>query len=614
LFSVSQDSTPATNAQSVLAFLNQSIRWYRQAVDESQAADPDDAIFAATNRQLAGQYLRLAFDYARAQAALLDAEKPANTNGTATAASSPNLQQSLNQTSTQLNESERELAQVEGQLERSSGSKRRLLEAQRDELKSEIALAQTRQEILQTFVNYRQTADPSGRGKVSLSSQIEELAQTVPGVQLAAPAKEPQPTKTSIVEKANVTSSTPSNRDERGLLASITSLFALRQDLSAVNEQVQSTADLRDTIRKLIAPLRAGLSEATQRGTSISAAAQADDIALLNQQKAELDSLTRRFKQISAVALPLGRSGMLLDSYKANLADWHKQLEERASSQLRYVAIHLSILAAVIGFIMLLSAAWRRATLKYVLDVRRQNQILLVRRIVVAGLIMFVLAMTLIAEVGALATYAGLVTAGLAVALQNIILSVIAYFFLIGRYGVHIGDRVTIAGITGKVSEIGLLRFHLLEMKGEETDLHLSGRVVVFSNSVILQPTSHFFKQAPATDFLWHEMKLTCDPDTDYWELERRLRSVLGHVYANHTHAIDDHRQQTTTARKLPQPVVKVMVGRSGVIIVVRYPVYTYASNDFDEQVTRAVLSIIHRTRGVELSSSADPEEVIKKD
>jgi hypothetical protein len=140
-----------------------------------------------------------------------------------------------------------------------------------------------------------------------------------------------------------------------------------------------------------------------------------------------------------------------------------------------------------------------------------------------------------------------------------------------------------------------------LELQGEETDLHLSGRVVVFSNAVILQPTSHFFKQAPAADFLWHEMKLTCEPNSDYWELERRLRTSLENIYMNHTMAGDDHG--FTPSGKLPSPVVKVMIGQGGVIIVVRYPIYAYGSSDLDERVTRAVLSITHRTKGVELST-----------
>ena len=57
----------------------------------------------------------------------------------------------------------------------------------------------------------------------------------------------------------------------------------------------------------------------------------------------------------------------------------------------------------------------------------------------------------LVSEVGSVATYVGFVTAGVAVALQNVILAVVAYFFLIGRYGVKVGDRITLAGVTGRV-------------------------------------------------------------------------------------------------------------------------------------------------------------------
>jgi len=47
-----------------------------------------------------------------------------------------------------------------------------------------------------------------------------------------------------------------------------------------------------------------------------------------------------------------------------------------------------------------------------------------------------------------------------AVALQTVILSGVAYFFFIGRFGVRVGDRVTITNITGDVIEIGLFRIY----------------------------------------------------------------------------------------------------------------------------------------------------------
>jgi small-conductance mechanosensitive channel len=611
-FVTGQETAPSQppTAQAVIAFLNQSIRWYRQAVDSPTPTDPEDALMAMKNRQLARDYLKLAFEYARAQAAFLDSGKPPEAPNPAATTTEPgnrsrNFQQYLAQATADLAQSQQDLAKIDSQLDSATGKKRQVLDAQRSEVNSEIALAKARLEIIQTLMSFQQSLGTNSAGAGSLTAQIEELAKSVPELQTTTSTSEADAKNAAA---ANVITGAKAEADQPGLLAAVNSLVALRKALDVANEQIDLARDLRTSSRALIAPMGSQLKETIQRGQSISSGAEATDPTVLRQQKTELDALTQTFKRLSAVVLPIARSNLVLETYTANLSESQKRLKARMSVELRYVIVHVALVAAVIGLILLLSAAWRRATLKYVVDVRRQNQILLIRRIVVAGLIVAVLAVALIAEVGALATYAGLVTAGLAVALQNIILSVIAYFFLIGRYGVRIGDRITIAGITGKVEEIGLLRFHLLEVKGEETDLHLSGRIVVFSNAVILQPTSHFFKQAPATDFLWHEMKLTCDPTSDYWGLERKVRGVVEKIHDETGAGRPDHA-------KLPKPVVKVTVGQGGIVIIVRYAVYTYATSEIDERVTREVLSIVYGTRGVEVSQPAttNPPAVIKE-
>ena len=135
----------------------------------------------------------------------------------------------------------------------------------------------------------------------------------------------------------------------------------------------------------------------------------------------------------------------------------------------------------------------------------------MLRRVVVTGVIVVVVALGLVNEMGSLATYAGFLTAGLAVALQNPIASVVAYFFLIGRYGLKVGDRVTISGVTGEIVEIGLVRLYLMEMTGDGADVHPTGRVVGYSNSVIFQPSA-LFRQMPGADYVWHAATLTLAP------------------------------------------------------------------------------------------------------
>src|ERR1700756_4189037 len=110
-----------------------------------------------------------------------------------------------------------------------------------------------------------------------------------------------------------------------------------------------------------------------------------------------------------------------------------------------------------------------------------------------------VLIFAFVTEIGAVATFAGLITAGVAVALQNVIVSIVAYFFLIGKYGIRVGDRVQIGEGTGEVVDIGLVRMHIMELGGPN-NAQPTGRVVAFSNSIVFQPAG-VFKQIPGTNF-----------------------------------------------------------------------------------------------------------------
>ena len=92
----------------------------------------------------------------------------------------------------------------------------------------------------------------------------------------------------------------------------------------------------------------------------------------------------------------------------------------------------------------------------------------------------------------------GFAAAGIAFALQNVILSVAGYFSMMSPQGIRLGDRVSLQGpfgyVHGEVLEIGVLRIRLREL-GAKT-LEPTGRVVVFPNSVVF--TGSFFKDPPA--------------------------------------------------------------------------------------------------------------------
>jgi small-conductance mechanosensitive channel len=258
--------------------------------------------------------------------------------------------------------------------------------------------------------------------------------------------------------------------------------------------------------------------------------------------------------------------------------------------------LRLGTLAAVIFLIFVVSELWRRATFRYIRDPRRQRQIMVVRRITIGLIALIVILASVVHEFGSLATFAGLITAGIAVALQTVILSGVAYFFFIGRFGVRVGDRVTISGITGDVIEIGLFRIYLMELSGKQPDLQRTGRVVVFANSVLFQPSA-FYKQLPGSDYIWHEIGLTLSPDSDLKLAENRLLGAVNSVFADYRDAVQEQHAQI--ARSLHVPISNpVPEGRlrfvdAGLEFVVRYPVDIRHASQIDDRITRELIKAL---------------------
>jgi small-conductance mechanosensitive channel len=62
-------------------------------------------------------------------------------------------------------------------------------------------------------------------------------------------------------------------------------------------------------------------------------------------------------------------------------------------------------------------------------------------------------------DMTSLATFLGLLSAGLAVGLHDVLLALGGYVLIVRRFHVRVGDRVQRSGVTGEVTNIGLMEF-----------------------------------------------------------------------------------------------------------------------------------------------------------
>jgi small-conductance mechanosensitive channel len=641
------------HSQDVVAHLNAVISWYRDVTTKAHGAGlPSDAIYQDNTQQLATQALQLAFQSARAEASLIDAAhakkdaakqgakqlgaKPANPQPPASpqansqppasspqvasqppSPAAPSINQQGQQGSIQQQGLEKTLANIAAQIlalqtqldsinkeiGTAPASKRQNLVAQRDALQGQIDLNKAMQDAIGKMSSFLESSENSSEG---LLGRVNELARSVPEALTPANPKSAKPAPAAQTAKHDTTGLWG---EASALYDDVTSMHTMDQ----LNTETQRVKDSANQVRK---PLRDTLAATIQRGRQIASQTQTPNQTSNPGQAAatqkDFQDLTAQFNQIADAAVPLAQEIVILDQTKSNLSEWRESMVREAEVVGRSLLARIITIFVSLVLILVLSEVWRRFTFRYVHDPRRRRQFLLLRRFAVGFLFAIVVMLGFVSEFSSLATFAGFITAGIAVSLQAVLLSVAAYFMLIGRYGIRVGDRISISGVTGDVVDIGLVRLHVMELAGTGVDLFPTGRIVVFSNSVLFQATTPLYKQIPGTEYAWHEVAVGLVPGGKYKTVQDKLLAAVTKVYDKYRGEIESQHRDVERRIEIeiapPSPSAQLQFGDAGLEYVVRYPVEIRRSAQIDDEVTRAILEIIDQDAEVKAAVSGSPK------
>jgi small-conductance mechanosensitive channel len=580
-------SKSAGNA--IFQYLDIAISWYRrigaviQSIPVTSAAPARDDL-----QQESIAFLQNAFEYARAQAATLPTAQQSGSEANVAQTSRRGLQQAYTSAVQRSQDIQGRIAALSSAIQKALGKKRADLVSQRDVLQSQLKLSDDIRNTLQKLVDFINSSGEAA-GAAGVLGHINDLEQTVPE---ARPSSDK---KTSTVVTANAQTY---HEESAGIISLSMEIFTLMRGRVRLDEEASATNELLTQVNSLRRPVIQRLRQLVQRSQQISNLPETvnqDQLAAVRQQ---MRALQQEFQQASNITVPLGKQVFLLESARGSLVQWSAALQRQYMVALRQLVVRFVKIVIIIGLILILSAAWQRLTVRYIREARLRRQMLVIRRVVIGFSIALAVILSLITEFGSFATFAGFITAGIAVALQNLILSVVAYFFLVGRYGVRAGDRVTISGVTGEVVEVGLVRLYMMELTASGTDLRPSGRIAVFSNSVLFQPSA-LFKQLPGTDYSWHTVSVTLAADVDLNAAEARLSEAVTSVYNKYRDVIQRQHaafeQSVNVQVPVPAPERSVKYTDAGLVISVRYPVESRRGAAIDDDIMKTLLETVNR-------------------
>jgi small-conductance mechanosensitive channel len=203
-----------------------------------------------------------------------------------------------------------------------------------------------------------------------------------------------------------------------------------------------------------------------------------------------------------------------------------------------------------------------------------------------------------------LATYLGLLSAGLAIALQDPLANLAGWLFILVRSPFRIGQRIQIGVHTGDVVDIRPFRIVMLEIGNWVHADQSTGRVLHIPNGwVFKHPIANYDE---AFGYIWNELEVTVTFESN-WRHAKEAFSKIITLYAEahseeakkQIHAASDSYHLRFT--KLT-PVVWTSVVDSGIRLTMRYLCAPRERRTSSSELWEAVLDAVEAMRDVELA------------
>ena len=240
-----------------------------------------------------------------------------------------------------------------------------------------------------------------------------------------------------------------------------------------------------------------------------------------------------------------------------------------------YSSIQAKIIATLIAFILFFII--RRVILKLVYNttenVKTRYQWHKITSYISFTLISIIIANIWLEGIESIATYLGLVSAGIAIALKEPLTNVTGWLYIIWRSPFDVGDRIQLGGESGDVIDTNLFNFTLMEIGNwVDADDH-TGRLIHIPNGLIF--TATLANYGKGFKYIWNEIPVLVTFESDWKKAKKILVDIVNKHSQIETKSaekkVDEATKKFMIRKPNLEPSVITKVEASGVELTLRY-------------------------------------------
>ena len=248
--------------------------------------------------------------------------------------------------------------------------------------------------------------------------------------------------------------------------------------------------------------------------------------------------------------------------------DWLAKIFTYSSIQVKFIATFIAILVFIFIRRFVLKIVFKKtddALIRYRWQ-KTSSYIIYVFALIVIGRIWF-------KGIQSIATYLGLLSAGVAIALKDPLTNITGWFFILSRTPFAVGDRIQVGAHSGDVIDINFFKFTLMEIghwgEGEQS----SGRIIHIPNGKVFTET--LANYGKGFKYIWNEVPVLVTFESD-WKKAKKILNQISIKHAEHVSKAAARKFKETSKLFMMykpdfNPQVYTKVEDSGILLTIRY-------------------------------------------
>lgn len=200
-------------------------------------------------------------------------------------------------------------------------------------------------------------------------------------------------------------------------------------------------------------------------------------------------------------------------------------------------------------------------------------------------------------------TFLGLLSAGLAIALGDLVTNLVGWFFILWRRPFNLGDRIQVGETMGDVIDIRLFQFSLMEIGNWVAADQSTGRVMHIPNGKVFR---EFVANYSNFGCIWNELPILITFESN-WEKAKALLQAIALKHGENQNQTAAHCFQEASDRfmvvaPITTPAVYTSLEESGVLLTIRYLCHPRRRRDSSQAIWEDVLRMVAQNPDIQFA------------